>query len=289
MEVTVHSTFKEACVEYLKRSSIRDSKRTFEKKEGYLKRITEYLGNVPCNQIDKSKLYDLILYRKEMNEDISNTTLNMYVIQVTSLLKEMFNIDLKFKKLRETKKLPGILDEVTIQKVYKYLDTENIVEHRRNKLMFMMLLDTGLRISELLSIKASDINYKNKSITVKETKSKEYRRVLFTSETSEYLARYVLELNIREYLFINFETRKPLRADSVETICRRIQHIMGIKQSISPHKWRHTFASNFIEADGNVFVLKKLLGHHDISTTQIYVKVSMKKTIEEYNRVQNQD
>ena len=59
----------------------------------------------------------------------------------------------------------------------------------------------------------------------------------------------------------------------------------SINQSITPHKWRHTFVSRFIENDGNQFVLMKLLGHKKITTTQIYVQVSMKKVKKEYMRI----
>ena len=90
---------------------------------------------------------------------------------------------------------------------------------------------------------------------------------------------------IDQYIFINLTTRELLHDDSIQTICQRIQENAKINQSITPHKWRHTFASRFIENDGNQFVLMKLLGHKKITTTQIYVQVSMKKVKKEYMRI----
>jgi len=148
-----------------------------------------------------------------------------------------------------------------------------------------MLLDTGLRISELLSVTIDSADFLNKIIHVTKTKSKEHRQVLITSRTCDELLDFISINKVREYIFINLKSREVLHDDSIQSICQRLQEKIGIKQSITPHKWRHTFASRFIDNDGNQFVLMKLLGHKKITTTQIYVQVSMKKVKEEYLRI----
>jgi site-specific recombinase XerD len=148
-----------------------------------------------------------------------------------------------------------------------------------------MLLDTGLRISELLSIKVKNIDFHENMILVTKTKTREHRYVMMTERTKMLLSQFILSCSIDKYIFINLETRRLLHPDSIQTICKRIKEKLKLDQSITPHKWRHTFATRFIENDGNLFVLQKLLGHHDVSTTQIYTHISMKKVILEYNKI----
>ncbi len=178
-----------------------------------------------------------------------------------------------------------VVSELTMRKVFNYLDLKSFDEARRNKLMFMMLLDTGARISELLNIQVKDIDFHENMILLTRTKISEQRYVMMTEDTKNTLANFILSCDIESYIFINLETRQQLHPDSIQTICSRLKDKLKLDQSITPHKWRHTFATRFIENDGNMFVLSKLLGHHNISTTQIYTHVSMKKVKEEYNKI----
>lgn len=277
--------FIEACEIYLKSCKILNSDNTYKKAKGLLNRSCERIGNYKCSKIDKNTLLDLILYRKKINPRVSNKTLNMYIMYVKIVLKEEAGRDVYYRKLKEEKKLPQVLDNKTICQVYKFLDSVKSEESKRNKLMFMLLLDTGLRISELLSIQVKNIDFFSRIIYVSKTKSKEHRNVLFTLETHEVLINFIKRNNIDNFIFINLKTRNRLNHDSIQTICQKIMKRGNIKKSITPHKWRHTFATNFNDKNGNVFVLQKLLGHRKVSTTQIYVTVSMKKIVEEYSRV----
>jgi site-specific recombinase XerD len=117
------------------------------------------------------------------------------------------------------------------------------------------------------------------------TKNGEQRFVIFKKRTVPYLIKYIESCNIKKHLIINLETRFVLHTDSIQTICQRIQDKANIEQSITPHKWRHTFASRFNENNGNTFVLMKLLGHKDIKTTQRYVTVSLDTIKNEYIKI----
>ncbi len=278
-------TFREASDRYLKGVLVKDSIHTYRKISGYLKRACELIGDYDCKDIDKNTLHDVILYRRKMNPNITNKTLNIYLLYIQVVLRDETDILIPYKKLREIKKIPKILDEKVIDKVFKYLDGINTNESKRNKLMFNLLLDTGLRISELLNITLDDVDFMNNILVARNTKTREYRQVLFTESTKDDLLEFAALNRIEDYIFINLKTRKQLHPDSVQTICQRIREKAKINQSITPHKWRHTFASRFIDKDGNQFVLMKLLGHKKITTTQIYVQVSMKKVREEYMRI----
>ena len=102
--------------------------------------------------------------------------------------------------------------------------------------------------------------------------------MLFTIDTSAILRGFILSNRLSEKINVNLTTKEPLHPDTIQTICDRIQKGANIKKSISLHKWRHTFASRFVDKDGNIFVLQMLLGHTDITMTQKYVTLSIKKT-----------
>jgi|LGVE01.1.fsa_nt_gb site-specific recombinase XerD len=277
--------FKEATKSYLKQVEVRESPNTFKKLKGYLRRTNQFMGDYDCSKIDRNILLDFIIHRRNINPEVSNTTLNIYILYIQVVLREEVDMIVPFKKLREEKKIPQILSDVVIKKVYDFLDSTGTQESVRNKLMFMMLLDTGLRISELLNISIDDINFISNIVRASKTKNKEHRQVLITDSTKNMLLEFIGTNKIKSYIFINLTTRRILHSDSIQTICKRIQKKAKINQSITPHKWRHTFASRFIDNDGNQFVLMKLLGHKKITTTQIYVQVSMKKVKEEYFRI----
>ncbi len=228
--------FNEACELYIKSCKIIYTDFTYTKVKWYLNRSCELIGTYKCSKIDKNTLLDLILYRKKINPKITNKTLNMYAMYVKLVIREETGREIPFKKLREEKKLPQILDDQTILQVYSFLDSVKNEESKRNKLMFMLLLDTGLRISELLSIQIDNIDFSSRMIYVTKTKSKEHRNVLFTYKTKEALNSFIEQNNITNYIFINLKTRKLLRLDSIQTICQKIMRLGNIKKSITPHK-----------------------------------------------------
>lgn len=213
--------FSRACYIYLKQCKVMNVDLTYKKIKGYLKRSCELIGDLKCSSINKNTLLDVILYRKDINPNISNKTLNMYIMYIKMVIKETTDREITMKKLKEEKKLPQLLDELTILQVYKYLDTVKSKEAKRNKLMFMLLLDTGLRISELLSIQINNIDFTTRMIYVSKTKSKEHRIVMFTSKTMVYLLEFIKLHSINNYIFINLKTRTKMKPDSVQTICDR--------------------------------------------------------------------
>jgi site-specific recombinase XerD len=235
--------------------------------------------------ITKGIILDFIINRREKNPDLKNSTINKYLKHIFATSSEEADIHINMKSLREDKIIPQISTDETIRKVYKYFDSINSEEGIRNKLMFMMLYDTGMRIRELLRLQLKDINLQSRMVHVTHTKNGYNRYTLFTAETMDVFERFTVANRISAYVFINLETRTVLHPDSIQTIFQRIQKKTGITQSITPHKWRHTFASRFTDQDGNTFVLMKLLGHRDIQSTQRYVHVSMKKVIDEYSKI----
>ncbi len=279
--------FKEATKSYLKQVEVRESPNTFKKLKGYLRRTNQFMGDYDCSKIDRNILLDFIIHRRNINPEVSNTTLNIYILYIQVVLREEVDMIVPFKKLREEKKIPQILSDVVIKKVYDFLDSTGTQESVRNKLMFMMLLDTGLRISELLNISIDDINFISNIVRASKTKNKEHRQVLITDSTKNMLLEFIGTNKIKSYIFINLTTRRILHSDSIQTICKRIQKKAKINQSITPHKWRHTFATNFLKRGGDLETLRILLGHSSLKTTQKYLHLSKSDISNQYTKIMN--
>ena len=278
-------TVSEALDNHMKYIQITKSKGTYNFHIGNVRRMKNYFKDLGVKQMNREKVLDFIVYLRHKNENISNTTINKYVQLLYRALRDESDIKIKLDKLPENKKMIKTVSNHTISKIYEYFSSSYYPEHLRNNLMFRLLLDTGIRISELLSLKLSNVNINDHSILITETKSKVERIVFYTEATSNLLNKYLIKENIQDYIFIDLTTRKQVKLDRIQKICQNLQKSLNIHDSISPHKWRHTFATNFINHNGNLEVLRTLLGHSSITTTQRYLHVNTQKLRDEYFRI----
>lgn len=86
-------------------------------------------------------------------------------------------------------------------------------------------------------------------------------------------------------LFFDLNTKVPLKTSSVESIVYRLKIKLKLTESISPHKWRHTFATNFLRKGGDLETLRMLMGHTSLKTTQKYLHLTKENIIDEYTKV----
>lgn len=162
-------------------------------------------------------------------------------------------------------KLPNYLTIIDLEKIYE-LDLS-----LRDKLIVELLYSTGIRLSELVNIKISDINFYDKTIKVLGKGNKE-RYVLFGSVCSKLLKEYINNDN-RIYLLLNKNGNK-LSERGVEYIIEKIFKSVNVHAKLTPHTLRHTFATHMLDNGCDLVTVQKLLGHSDLSTTSIYTHVS---------------
>ena len=143
----------------------------------------------------------------------------------------------------------------------------------RNKLIVNLLLDTGVRVSELVNIKISDIDTNERNIKVYGKGSKE-RYVFFTKRTLVILKdwlTFVTRISNGEFLLVNYKGEQ-LTARSVQRIIKNIGKKIGL--DLHPHILRHTFATDLLNRGADIRMIQELLGHENLNTTQIYTHVS---------------
>ena len=174
------------------------------------------------------------------------------------------------------KKLPQVLYYEELEKLLNSINDDTIIG-LRNNLILELLYSTGVRVSELINIKINDIDKYNKQINVFGKGSKE-RIVIYGNVCENKLNKYLNKRNEldkykSEYLLLNNQGRQ-LTTRGIRYIIDKIIKEGGLKFHISPHVLRHTFATHMLNEGADLKSVQELLGHENLSTTQIYTHVS---------------
>jgi integrase/recombinase XerD len=189
------------------------------------------------------------------------------------------------------RKLPDVL---SIEEIDFLIDSVDLskVEGQRNKAMIETLYSCGLRVSELVNLKITNLYLDQGYIRV-EGKGNKERLVPVSGKAVEeietYLANYRKRLNVAKdsenILFLNRRGKKLSRV-MVFTIIKGLAEKAGIKKSISPHTFRHSFATHLINGGADLRAVQEMLGHESILTTEIYTHLDreyLKSTVQQFH------
>lgn len=280
--ITLDSLFKI----YLKNSKHTKREGTYQYEKKHLEIIENYLFSRDIHQsnhITLDSMYDFIELQKQ--KGIGNNTINKRI----GLLKQCLNFSVSNNfitdnpikalkslriRIRETITIPRhiILD------ILHYLDKlkpTNI--NLRSKTIIYILLDTGMRLSELVNLRVENINLPTLEIHLTYTKTHRDRTVFISQKTSDILVEYIKLLNHKKgALIIEFRNNEKVILRYINRILSDIAKKLEISQSISPHKWRHTYATMCLQNGANLEFVRKTLGHSNLQTTQKYLHLERK-------------
>jgi len=176
------------------------------------------------------------------------------------------------------RKLPDVLTIDEIKKILFEIDLTQPEGHR-NKAILETMYSCGLRVSEVLTLKISGIYHKDGYIKVKGKGSKE-RLAPIGEKALQAIELYMLDrkkLKIsnehKDFLFLN-RYGKPLTRQMVFIILKKLSEKAGIKKTISPHTFRHSFATHLVENGADLRAVQEMLGHESILTTEIYAHLN---------------
>lgn len=223
-------------------------------------------------------LYDLKYNNKTISRHISCLRSFFKFLKSKNIIKENPMILISNPKL--DKKLPKYLNYSEVDKVLNAFPKNNYIGIR-NSLILELLYSSGIRVSELINIKISNISLTEKSIKIS-GKGKKERIVYFGSICYELLKVYLkesypkLNVNNLEYLILS-KTGKRINDRQIRFIVDEASTIAGIKMKISPHVLRHTFATHMLNDGADLRSVQELLGHENLSTTQVYTHLTNKK------------
>lgn len=247
------------------------------KYESFLNKNKLNYLNIKYKQISK-----YILYLRESG--YKSTSIN----RMLSSLRSFYNFLEKNNKVKINpfNLIPSLKTEQRLPNYFKYNEFILMIESLsdndldiRNRLILELLLATGIRVSELVNIKLNDIDFNNNEIRVYGKGSKE-RIVFYGSYCSESLNKYlsISRVNLlnnkeSEYLLINNKGGK-LTDRGVRFILEQIVSKASIKSKVSPHTFRHTFATIMLNEGCNIKSVQEILGHASLSTTSIYTHLT---------------
>lgn len=193
-----------------------------------------------------------------------------------------------FANVQKPKTPRSLIVTLTPEEIERVVGCMNLNTHigTRAYAIFILMLDSGLRISEVANAKMSDLDLQERQLKVRGKGDKE-RLVPFGSDCAEILLRYInlYRTNARQNvdnIFISLDG-DPLTRDSLEKIFQRLKASSGVK-NLRPHVLRHTFSYNYLEGGGSVVDLQVILGHGSIETTMGYVRYYQMKNVVKYSK-----
>ncbi len=262
------------------------SPNTISAYEKDLEKLLSYLSDAKINYLEATlehlrdfliELSDMGITARSQARIISGVKSFYRFLQYDDLLEEDPTELLEMPKLG--KHLPEVLSVAEINLLIAAIDLSKN-EGQRNKAIIETMYGSGLRVSELIGLKISNIYFDEGYMKV-EGKGNKERLVPLSKESLKQIDLWKIDRNKldiqnghQDFLFLN-RRGKQLTRVMIFTIIKKLAEAAGIKKNISPHTLRHSFATHLLEGGANLRVIQQLLGHESILTTEIYTHMDM--------------
>lgn len=240
--------------------------------------------NKPCSTINTM---DLRMFLSVYGKGKQQSTLNNYITYLKNffgwLQNEEYIVKNPAAKLHPTKVPKVILQGYKAENLEKLRDA---CITTREKCLFELIESTACRISELVDIKISNINFDDNSIKVT-GKGNKQRIVYFSTRAKIYINKYLEERNVEnEYLFVATKGKhEKIGTRSAQKIIKKLQQRAGVEERVHAHKFRRTQATHLLNSGMTLQGVQKLLGHESPETTQRYAQISQENLKNEYKRL----
>ena len=195
---------------------------------------------------------------------------------------------LDIKNVKNPVRVPGFMTQSEVEAMCDAPQKNELLWEKRDRALFEMLYSSGCRVSEMAGLKLSDFSsmYQSAIITGKGSKQ---RRVFFSEEAVKALKEYLIERKEKipqektvNNVFVN-QKGGALTARGIRFIVMKYSLSEDSQKNITPHSFRHTFATSLLTNGADVRVVQELLGHSSISTTQRYTHITTAQMIKTYN------
>ena len=250
----------------------------------------EHSTSQEIEKVDKRTIRSWIV--KLSLSNLSAKSINRKIASLKSFFKFLVKRDLIKKNpsshinsLKTDQKIPSFIKERDINFLFKNIDTKEDFTGQRDLLILELLYGTGIRISELINIKISDINFTKKEIKVIGKRNKE--RIIPLHNNAIYQTKKYLKLAEKEgyknqYLLFTKKGEK-IYPMLVNRIVKKHLSTLIKSKKYNPHLLRHTFATHILNKGGDLNSIKDLLGHSSLAATQVYTHNSIEKLKETFN------
>ncbi len=228
--------------------------------------------NKPVNDLSQE---DIRSYLAEMFNKKSKNTIMLAAAALKFFYQEILKKEVgQIKIPKKDKALPHVLTKEEVSRILEAAET------KKSKLILSLLYSSGLRVSELVNLRPSDINFDDKMGWVRKGKGSKDRAFILSQELSNELRGYLGKRKESQFVF---SKDKPLTTRNIQKIVKHVRIKAQIQKKVTPHTLRHSFATHLLEAGTDIRIIQSLLGHSSLSTTQIYTHIST----EQLKKVQN--
>jgi integrase/recombinase XerD len=243
------------------------SKRTVDSYIYHNKRFIEFVKKEPdnINEEDAKTYIAHLMSNKRYKPRSVNLALSSLKFFYNEILQNRAFNAVKAPKLE--KKLPTVLTKEEMKKLL------TAIENPKHKLLVEFLYSSGLRVSECVGLKLDDLDLSEKMGKIRHGKGNKERYIILSDNLIRHLNQYLQNKKDKSQYIFSVKGR-PITTRQAQKIVKEAAKSAGIKKRVFCHALRSSFATHLLEAGTDIRIIQELLGHSDLSTTQIYTKVS---------------
>ena len=261
------------------------SPKTIENYTLRISRFIQFVWDVDASQVKMLHIQDFRTFL--VKQGLSPKTVNYHAVALRSFFKFLLRNDIETlspEKIDLAKIPPRRVSYLSDSQIQKILEAPSLFDKNplkilRDKAILATLYWTGLRVTELITLKISDIKLDEGQFSVIGKGSK-LRPVFLTQDAKKKLQKYILARNDdSDFLFISLSWNsywQPISRNSVEELVKKYAKLVWIEEKVTPHTLRHSFATSLLRRGADIRSVQALLGHSSIQTTQIYTHVDDK-------------
>ena len=291
-------------LEYLEIEQNR-SQKTIANYDHYLTRLLDFAGEIKVSDIDTEMIRKWRLWLNRLgtntSDELGKTTQNYHLIALRSFLKFCAKRNIpcmaadKVELARTKRKQVTFLNEEELGRLFDEPDIKT-VSGTRDRAILELLFSSGLRVSELVSLDRDHINLKRREFMVR-GKGQKDRPIFISPDAAKWVEDYLAKRQDNSKpLFVRYSGSKKvdnsgnhsrLTPRSVQRIVARTALLAGITKKVTPHTLRHSFATDLLMNGADIRSVQAMLGHSNISTTQIYTHITdphLKAVHEKFHR-----
>lgn len=222
-------------------------------------------------QIEELTLADIRRWRNELSKTRHINTVRNYITRLRAVLNYC---SIRGVKCLDVRLVPIPKREATVPTFISNEQVDAMISHAyntRNAFIVSLIYSSGIRLSELIALNRGQIQHRRFTVIGKGSKP----RLCFIDERTEQLMESYLATrdDHESALVVSYESKHRMTATNIQLLIRNSAKRAGIKDKVTPHTLRHSFATNFLQNNGNMRYLADLLGHASLETTQMYAHV----------------
>ena len=247
------------------------SKESIRMYKFYNKKFFEFIEKDYAEVLEEDIKYFI---SEKINEGASPRSIILIKSSLFFYFNTILNKNFEIKTPKVRKNIPEVLTKEELKTLFSFISGG--IKKRRNKLMLLMYYTSGFRLSELIKLKVCDIDFSEKVIWIRSGKGGKDRMTITSQNVLDELRELTLNKKNNELVFPN-KNNKPYSPRTIQYVIQKAKAFSNLSKNPHIHTLRHSFATHLLEDKVDIRFIQELLGHSDLSTTQIYTKVAIEE------------